>query len=230
MNILVLGSNSDIAMETILQSKYKNYNFFLISKNEKVLKQNIEILINNKINIQGNFALDLNDFDQIKIFIENLNFYPDIIFVSSGIMFKNEFEKIEEIIKTNYSGIVLFLEFLTHKYYYNIKQIIVITSVGGEVGKKENKIYGSAKGGLSLYLDGLRESLKNDIIVTNIKLGYVFTKMTSDLNLPKLISSNKMKVGLKINNYFLKNKKNVYLPLYWFFIIFLYRIFKLFKI
>ena len=49
-----------------------------------------------------------------------------------------------------------------------------------------NNIYSSSKAAFSVYLDGLRQRLyKDKINVILIKPGYVKTKMTKDLNLPK---------------------------------------------
>jgi len=60
--------------------------------------------------------------------------------------------------------------------------IAAITSVAGERGRRSNYIYGSAKGGLSLFLQGLRGRLHSSgVRVVTIKPGPVRTAMTDHL-------------------------------------------------
>ena len=60
--------------------------------------------------------------------------------------------------------------------------IAAITSVAGERGRRSNYVYGSAKGGLSLFLQGLRSRLHPaGVRVITIKPGPVRTSMTDNL-------------------------------------------------
>jgi len=60
--------------------------------------------------------------------------------------------------------------------------IAAITSVAGERGRRSNYIYGSAKGGLSLFLQGLRSRLHSSgVRVVTIKPGPVRTAMTDHM-------------------------------------------------
>ncbi len=57
--------------------------------------------------------------------------------------------------------------------------LAVITSVAGERGRPRNYTYGAAKGGLSIYLQGVRSRLvAAGVQVTTLKLGPVDTPMT----------------------------------------------------
>jgi decaprenylphospho-beta-D-erythro-pentofuranosid-2-ulose 2-reductase len=57
----------------------------------------------------------------------------------------------------------------------------VITSVAGDRGRPRNYTYGSAKGALTIYLQGVRSRLYNSgISITTIKLGPVDSPMTVD--------------------------------------------------
>src|SRR5262249_47318886 len=56
---------------------------------------------------------------------------------------------------------------------------LVIGSVAGDRGRKRNYVYGSAKGALHLFVQGLRARLaKTSVHVTTIILGTVDTRMT----------------------------------------------------
>jgi len=60
--------------------------------------------------------------------------------------------------------------------------IAAITSVAGDRGHRSNYVYGSAKGGLSLFLEGLRSRLyPAGVRVITIKPGPVQTPMTDGL-------------------------------------------------
>lgn len=57
--------------------------------------------------------------------------------------------------------------------------IIVIGSVAGERGRARNYVYGSAKGALAIFAQGLRGRLaKSGVHVMTVKLGTVDTRMT----------------------------------------------------
>lgn len=57
----------------------------------------------------------------------------------------------------------------------------VLTSVAGERGRPRNYTYGTAKGALNLYLQGVRSRLHpTGVSVTTLKLGPVDTPMTQD--------------------------------------------------
>jgi hypothetical protein len=60
--------------------------------------------------------------------------------------------------------------------------VAAITSVAGDRGRRSNYVYGSAKGGLSLFLQGLRSRLyPAGVRVITIKPGAVQTPMTDGL-------------------------------------------------
>lgn len=60
--------------------------------------------------------------------------------------------------------------------------IAAISSVAGDRGRRSNYVYGSAKGGLSVFLQGLRSRLyPAGVAVITIKPGPVRTPMTDQL-------------------------------------------------
>lgn len=57
--------------------------------------------------------------------------------------------------------------------------LCVLGSVAGDRGRQSNYLYGGAKGGLAIYLQGLRHRLApHGIVVTTIKPGFIDTSMT----------------------------------------------------
>ena len=87
--------------------------------------------------------------------------------------------------------------------------LIGISSVAGDRGRASNYIYGSSKAGVSAFLSGLRNRLYPfGIHVLTVKPGFVQTKMTSHINLPKKLTTNPEKVANSIY-YAYKSRKNI---------------------
>jgi decaprenylphospho-beta-D-erythro-pentofuranosid-2-ulose 2-reductase len=70
--------------------------------------------------------------------------------------------------------------------------IAAITSVAGDRGRRSNYVYGSAKGALSLFLQGLRSRLfASGVRVITIKPGPVDTAMTDRMEKSKMFADPK---------------------------------------
>lgn len=96
--------------------------------------------------------------------------------------------------------------------------IAVITSVAGDRGRKSNYVYGTAKGALSRFLQGLRNRFgKTNISVIEIRPGFTDTPMTADVKKgplfvpPTVIATGIVKAIDRGSNI-------VYLPWFWRFI------------
>ncbi len=93
--------------------------------------------------------------------------------------------------------------------------IAVITSVAGDRGRGTNYVYGTAKGGLSIFLSGLRNRLATSkVAVLDIKLGFVDTPMTSTFKKGPLWASPRG-VAKPIKLAIDKRKDVVYVPGFW---------------
>lgn len=97
----------------------------------------------------------------------------------------------EMVMRTNYIGPALALEAAARLLQQNGGGIVVgISSVAGERGRAANYVYGSAKAGLTAYLSGLRASLHGaPVRVITVKPGFVDTRMTAGMPLPKLLTA-----------------------------------------
>jgi short-subunit dehydrogenase len=102
--------------------------------------------------------------------------------------------------------------------------LAVITSVAGDRGRRSNYIYGSAKGGLSHFLQGLRARLHpSGVRVITIKPGPVDTKMTA--NLPRNTPfADPMRVASDIYRSLQRRRPDIlYTPSYWRYVMFCVR-------
>ena len=94
--------------------------------------------------------------------------------------------------------------------------IIGVSSVAGERGRKNNFIYGSAKAGFTAYLSGLRNYLyKKGVHVLTVKPGFMYTKMTEDLELPKLLTITPEKAARLIYSGYRKKRNVIYIAWMW---------------
>ncbi|MBS1949083.1 MAG: SDR family oxidoreductase [Bacteroidetes bacterium] len=220
--VLVLGATSDIAMAIAKKFAANHYAIQLAGRNTEQLKP-----LQSDIHVRYNIQCTIHSFDALafsshKAFFGSLTPMPDITVCVFGAM-ENEdnafddFESAHRMIDTNYTGAVSILN-IAAKYYSSQKQglIVGISSVAGERGRQSKLIYGSAKAAFSAYLAGLRNKLfKDNIHVVSIKPGFVYTKMTEELQLPKLLTAQPSEVANAVYNAVQKKKNTVYVKWMW---------------
>lgn len=103
-------------------------------------------------------------------------------------------------------------------------RIGVISSVAGDRGRRSNYVYGSAKAGLTAFCSGLRARLSSKgVSVTTIKPGLVDSPMTEGFDKKGALWSNPEKVGAAIYKSMEKGKGDVYVPWFWWPIMFIIR-------
>lgn len=127
------------------------------------------------------------------------------------------FEQARRIIQSNYTGVVsLLMPIAAHMERQRAGTIVAIASVAGDRGRRSNYVYGSAKGALALYLQGLRARLfAAGVQVLTIKLGPVDTKMT--FGRPGMfLMARPATVATGILTAIRRRREVVYLPAVWF--------------
>lgn len=87
--------------------------------------------------------------------------------------------EVRRILDANFTGCVTALSVLANYFVARRRGFIcAISSVAGDRGRQSNYIYCAAKGGLSVYLQGLRNRLyHSNVRVITIKPGFVDTPM-----------------------------------------------------
>jgi short-subunit dehydrogenase len=102
--------------------------------------------------------------------------------------------------------------------------VAVITSVAGDRGRRSNYVYGSAKGAVSLFLQGLRSRLHpSGIRVVTVKPGLVDTPMTAKFEKGFLWASPP-RVAKGLMRALRGSRDVVYVPWYWRWIMLVVRI------
>jgi decaprenylphospho-beta-D-erythro-pentofuranosid-2-ulose 2-reductase len=123
----------------------------------------------------------------------------------------------EIAMRTNYVGPALVLGELA-----NLMQargsgcIIGISSVAGDRGRATNYSYGSAKAGFTAYLSGLRNRLAGKgVHVLTVKPGFVNTRMTAGMPLPKPLTAEPAEVARAILRAASRQKDVIYVRPIW---------------
>lgn len=98
--------------------------------------------------------------------------------------------------------------------------LAVITSVAGGRGRQSNYVYGAAKGGLQLYLEGLRHRLSRvGVKVLDIRPGFVATRMTVHLPQGGPLWATPERVAADMDKAVRRGSAVLYTPWFWRFIL-----------
>jgi decaprenylphospho-beta-D-erythro-pentofuranosid-2-ulose 2-reductase len=120
------------------------------------------------------------------------------------------------ILDTNFTGSALALNILANHFEQKRRGFICgISSVAGDRGRQSNYLYGSAKGGLTIYLQGLRNRLYHSgVHVITVKPGFVDTRMVfGKAKLPLVATPQAVARDIYLA---VKKRKNVvYVPWFW---------------
>lgn len=188
--ILILGANSDVAKQCILQYSEKGFHVLAASRDLCSLKNFVE-----ENNLQNKVELkyfDAADFSSHQKFYDELSAKPNIVVYAAGFLVENQealhdFERTFNMMKVNYIGAVSILNIIaTDLSNQNLERIIGISSLSGVRGRKSNFVYGSTKSAFTQYLSGLRQELASRKVIVNVLVsGYINTKINAGLELNK---------------------------------------------
>ena len=224
-SILIISGNSDIGYAVSKVFAQNGFNVHLASRdivNLEIKKKEIELLYNVNCKIS---SLDIENKISTNCFFDENPKAPNIILLSVGLLEKDAINN-NQILNVNYLSQVTFIEksILEYKNQKKLDTIIGISSVAGDRGKKNYNVYSSSKSSYSSYLKELRKKLQQSgIHVMTVKPGWVKTKMTKNIKLPKIMIVNVDFVGNKIFKAYVSKKNILYVPRYWSIIMFIYR-------
>jgi short-subunit dehydrogenase len=218
---LILGANSDIASALAYVLSREGFRLILCSRNMDELKRQVLDLESRFEQRHEMFAYDASEPQATEKLLEKLPYIPELTICAFGSNLLDEknassTEK-HQLLSINYVSAALALECMAiHYARVGSGGIIGISSVAGERGRQSNYLYGSAKAGFSAYLSGLRNSVfPLGIHVMSVYPGFVSTKMTRGLPLPKLLLAQPEEVAEEIFNSWKKKKNICYAPSYW---------------
>ncbi len=226
--ILIIGATSAIAQATAQAWVTPDTEFFLIARNSTRLQQLADDLKVRGATMVNWAEADLNQFDQhqalIQQAIQQLSSIDTVLIAHGSLDDQAEceqnFNAALQALNTNLLSVMSLLTPLANffeKQRYGC--IAVISSVAGDRGRQSNYIYGTAKGGLSIFLQGLRNRLQRaNVSVLTIKPGFVDTPMTAHIQPKGALWAKPEAIAAGIVKAVEKRRNTVYLPSIWWFI------------
>ena len=223
-NILILGATSAIAKHTTRLFAADEHSLYLVARNEEKLKSMKQDMLVRGASSVDYESLDLSDETSHSNLINRATETMgsvDTVLVAYGTLgdqkkCEESYENTLKELQVNCLSVISLLTQLANQLeQQGSGSIAVISSPSGDRGRQSNYIYGTAKGALSIFLQGLRNRLaKSKVHVLTIKPGFVDTPMTKDFKKgllwvgPEVISKG-------IYNAIKKKREVAYLPFFW---------------
>lgn len=185
--VVILGATSGIALEVQRQLASRGCELLLVARSPQRLTE-----LKSDLGLRGahvfTYSADLSCVAQHEGVIEFTHReFPDFdtVLLAYGSMHDQRIAAasvpvlLEELQVDFVSAAAILTRFAEDLERQRAGCIAAITSVAGDRGRRSNYVYGSAKGGLSLFLQGLRSRLYPvGVSVITIKPGPVKTSMT----------------------------------------------------
>ncbi len=189
--VIILGATSGIAVEVERQLARRGCQFLLVARSPQRLSELGPDLLARGAERVLTYAADLGCVQQHRGLLDFVQrSFPafDTVLLSYGCMHDQKESEtfidilLEELYVNFVSASALLTWFAANLEERRTGCLAAITSVAGDCGRRSNYAYGSAKGALSLFLQGLRSRLHPaGVKVITIKPGPVRTPMTDDL-------------------------------------------------
>lgn len=240
--VLILGATSDIGKAVAHEYAKNGYSLYLAGRDkERISIHAGDLDIRYGVNAKP-VEFDALNFDSHAEFYSALDPKPIGVVCVFGYLgdhkkSESDFAEAKRIIDTNYTGCVSILNIIANDFEGRKNGFITgVSSVAGDRGRQSNYMYGSSKAAFSAYLSGLRCRLyKSGINVLTVKPGFVRTKMTEHLELPKNLTASPELVARDIFKAQQKKKDVLYTKCIWKLVMFIIvhipeRVFKRLKI
>jgi len=219
--VLIIGATSAIAQEMARQYAARGARLFLIGRDPAKLTP---LLAELGAAVVGWMSVDLTDIQGATGWVatawEALGGL-DIACVAHGLLgdqraTEAHVDDAEFVIRTNFTSVVALLVPLANRFERaGAGHIAVLSSVAGDRGRPRNYTYGAAKGGLNVYLQGLRTRLwKAGVGVHTFKLGPVDSPMTAS-HRKHLLFARPAAVAARVLGAIDAGRGTVYVPWFW---------------
>ncbi len=188
-NVLILGANSDVAKEAIIQYVNKGDHVTAASRSTDQLESFISEKNIDKSGVEILY-FDAVDFASHQGFYDSLDRKPHIVVYAAGYLVQNleaiaDWNRTYQMMNVHYAGAVSIVNIIiSDTANTNLERIVGLSSLSGVRGRKSNFIYGSTKSAFTQYLAGMRQHLADRKIKINVIVaGYIRSKMTEGLDL-----------------------------------------------
>jgi len=231
-NVMIFGAASAIAIETAKKFAADGTSLYLVDLSiERLQAVADDILVhhNTSIEIEVLNALDYDKHEElINRAAEKLGGLDAVLIAHGTLADQEETQKTSEAIVREFNInclSVISLASMAANYFEPKKAgcVAVISSVAGDRGRQSNYLYGAAKGGVSIFMEGLRNRMdQHGVNILTIKPGMVDTPMTAHMPKGPLFAKADA-IGLGIYKAMKNGKDVAYLPGFWKLVMFIIR-------
>ena len=223
MRALVLGAKSAIAQAIV--ERLDGYDFALAARDSEELAPfaaDLQLKRSCAVELIEFDALDTDAFERFPHKVHDQCGPFNLVVLVFGYLgdqraAERDTTAMAKSLTVNFTGAAIALSHLANYLEESGKAggIIGICSVAGDRGRQSNYLYGAAKGGLAIFLQGLRNRLASTPVhILTVKPGFVDTPMTQDLDGLFLVASP-AKVADDIVRAYEKKKDVLYTPFFW---------------
>jgi decaprenylphospho-beta-D-erythro-pentofuranosid-2-ulose 2-reductase len=194
--VLIVGAASDIGLALAHEYAKTGVSLALAARNvARMSADAADLRIRHKTDVRL-IEFDILDTERYAEFFNLLGFTPGVAVCVVGLLGDQESAQTNSvtanlIMRSNYNCPALMMDALAAQMEARGSGTLIgISSVAGDRGRASNYIYGSAKAGFTAFLSGLRNRLaKKGVHVITVKPGFVNTRMTAGLKLPKRLTA-----------------------------------------
>ncbi len=230
-SVLILGANAGIGRTLAAEFALHHYHLILAGRDLEEL-QSLAADLNLRYHVSTRAArVDVLNFEALESALAAC-IAPDGealegVVLCTGYLgdpeaARKDLNEARRILDTNFTGSALALQVLANHFEQRRRGFIcALSSVAGDRGRQSNYLYGSAKGGLTTYLQGLRNRLyPSGVHVVTVKPGFVDTRMVFGKAKGPLVAHPEA-VARDIYRAVKSRKNVVYVPWFWRLIMFM---------
>ncbi|WP_026942513.1 SDR family NAD(P)-dependent oxidoreductase [Hellea balneolensis] len=235
-SLLVLGGTSAVALAYARLRASEGKPIILVGRNSDKLKLNQADLAARTKKPVDIHVCDLSDtaiLDKNWNAVTSMGHNISEVFLAYGLLgdqlkTQKDSQKFLASLNTNFVSAAMWAEkAFDHFAYKGSGQITVIGSVAGDRGRQSNYHYGTAKGALEIFCDGMAHRAARfkgaKINILLVKPGFIDTPMTDHLDKGGLLWASPEKIAKITLKAVFRGKRKIYAPWFWRFILLLIR-------
>ena len=200
--VLILGATSDIGRAIAHEYARAGFPLVLAARDHRRLAPDVaDLRLRYQVPVEA-VEFDLLDGQAPEAFLDTVGETPGTVICVAGLLGEQDRAQVDRsharaIFDTNFVAPALLLDAVAQRMEQRgTGTIIGISSVAGDRGRASNYAYGAAKAGFSAFLSGLRNRLaRRGVRVITVKPGFVATKMTAGMALPKALTAQPAEVA-----------------------------------
>jgi len=223
--VWILGATSAIAHAFARRRAGEGARLLLVGRNEEHLRDNAADLLARGAAAASVKAFDLAgpaDWNATTASLLAAGGPPDEVLIAYGLLgeqkrAEGDIAHAREIIEVNFTSVASWvLAIAAQRDPAQPLTLVVIGSVAGDRGRASNFVYGSAKGGLDRFLEGMQHAYAGQPLhVLRVKPGFVDTPMTAGMAKGGPLWATPAKVAADIDRAIARRRAVIYTPWFW---------------